>query len=145
MLGEQFCSRLHREVVYDSIAHTHRRALHRKAATILKKRLAAGMDMLEARPLLKAMTRHLLASVRRSRGGEGRKYVDLQKEEVDALTDALRQAAWNNQVFGDFKEAISYRVGALPPPSLRSAGVNVCHHNYVWLKLIISDIRIKIV
>mmetsp|Transcript_2967 Transcript_2967/g.5349 ORF Transcript_2967/g.5349 Transcript_2967/m.5349 type:complete len:806 (-) Transcript_2967:111-2528(-) len=105
----KFCSSLHHEVVYSSMAHTHRRSLHLKAARAIEARLESVNSVLESRPLLNALTIHLLRSCRTSgRSSQGQRFREMKKSEVDWLFDALTRAAENSQAVGDYEEAVQY-------------------------------------
>jgi hypothetical protein len=108
----QFCNTLHQEVVYKSMAHTHRRSLHRKAAAAVQVQLARVKGLLESRPFLTAMTRHLLLSSRVSTSSDtgGQAFLQMQEDEVQTLADALEKAAENSVQLGNYVETLTYMV-----------------------------------
>lgn len=115
-LVPQFSHSMHEQVVYESISHRHRRGLHRKAASVLEKRLERVTGVLERRPFLKELTRHLLNAAQLSSGGTGIdssgsiNYHQMEESEVARLADAMGKAAENSTTLGDYEETVEYLV-----------------------------------
>lgn len=69
-----------------------------------------GYNFLELRPILKALTNHLLLSLSTGDSSRGHMYQQLGGRQLHELTTALRKAAKNSQAVGDYEEAVAYWV-----------------------------------
>lgn len=133
LVVRQFCHSLHQEVVYNSISHKHRRSLHRKAAGLLEEQLQGVTGILESRPYLKELTRHLLKAARLSSSCSGSgttaittSYHRMDKSELQALSDALVMAAQNSQALGNFEETVDYWVRPSSLCSTANCALSTC-------------------
>lgn len=102
-----FRHQLHCDVVYRSIAHVHRRSLHRRAALLLGKRLVAAPEQPQARQLLWEQARHLEKVLLCHSAGHS--YGVWEKGDINALARVLESMASHAEATGCWKEAYDHR------------------------------------
>jgi len=102
-----FRHQLHCDVVYRSIAHVHRRSLHRRAALLLGKRLVAVPEQPQARQLLWEQARHLEKVLLCHTAGHS--YGIREKGDINALARVLESMASHAEATGCWKEAYDHR------------------------------------
>jgi len=104
----EFSNVLHRDVVYSSLPHSHRRALHGKAAEALREQLSEAHGALSERQALRALVHHMQRAVRSGGGCAPSKRGSEQEREVLLLADTLIRAAKVSHSLGIYKEAFQY-------------------------------------
>jgi hypothetical protein len=107
--GEQFEQQLHREVVYGSLTHAHKKSLHRQAARLITTALnqqqasqRAGANQ-EIWSLLQALAKHSLEVVKT--GASDATYADLE-----TASNSQMHAAEYLMAIGDIKGAWVFKV-----------------------------------
>jgi len=105
----KFSNVLHRDVVYQSLPHRHRRSLHYKAAEALREQLLRAHGHLDSRRPLQALVHHMMRAVHSS-GGSTDKGKNEHKRRVLLLAETLIEAAIASHALGIYKEAFQYRL-----------------------------------
>jgi hypothetical protein len=136
-LRHQFCNSLHQEVVYDGMAHAHRRHLHRKAAAAVEVQMACVAGILERRPLLKSASWHMLKAMKRGGSSDALMGQRIDVEELTAVARTLGNAASNSEAVGDFTGAMGYWVSA-SAMSLHAHEIDVSNTLPSCLSLLLS-------
>eukprot|EP00873_Tetraselmis_striata_P020689 jgi/Tetstr1/440953/TSEL_029222.t1 len=105
----KFRNRLHQEVLYSSMAHKHRRSLHAAVAAYVRQKMQErGRTYMELRPILKALTSHLLRALPAGDTTKGQQYQHIGGRQLRDLESAIGKAAKNSLAVGDYQEAVAY-------------------------------------
>eukprot|EP00873_Tetraselmis_striata_P026006 jgi/Tetstr1/446270/TSEL_033814.t1 len=105
----KFRNRLHQEVLYNSMAHKHRRSLHAAVAAYVRQKMQEReWTYMELRPILKALTSHLLRALPAGDTTKGQQYQHIGGRQLRDLESAIGKAAKNSLVVGDYQEAVAY-------------------------------------